>query len=250
MNIIKSLVVAAVALVGCGDNKTLPDARPDAIPASPTLGAQIDRVGRPAVNTALNHGFDPTQAGKDAKNAYNQDGNKMSWLTSNATEFAKNLALIDALDSNVCGNGICEAGEAQADPPPAGHMTCTADCLQTNQMGSGNGCGNQAMAINPPAPTSYATLAGVLANDQLILDTTKAMCGLYLAVEFEFATSIPHTTCGGRALEYDVVDFSFSMMASGLAGFIITTFTPKVTDGVASHNDYSTEFPYLGPPHS
>src|SRR6185369_12071168 len=47
---------------------------PTSIPPPPVIGAQIDRFGRPVVNTALNHAFDPdeTAAGL-AKDAYNQD---------------------------------------------------------------------------------------------------------------------------------------------------------------------------------
>src|SRR5689334_3063778 len=36
------------------------------LPAPPRLGAQIDRFGRPAINTATNHTFDVDMAKKDA----------------------------------------------------------------------------------------------------------------------------------------------------------------------------------------
>ena len=64
-------ILSVAALAACGDNTKLPvdathDSSPDAYcsncPAVPTLGAQLDRMGRPAVNTALNHGFDPSAA--------------------------------------------------------------------------------------------------------------------------------------------------------------------------------------------
>src|SRR5262245_14446261 len=138
MKTIKILAVAAVALTGCGDNTKLPDAKPDATPSAPTLGAQIDRMGRPVVNTGLNHGFDPTAAGAAAKDTYNQDSNKQTWL-ANVPEFAKNLALIDLLDTGVCGNGICEAGETTG----AGG-NCMADCPTVDGAAGVNGCGNQA----------------------------------------------------------------------------------------------------------
>jgi hypothetical protein len=67
---------------------------------------QLDRVGRPAVNTALNHGFDPsTTTAGTAKDAYNQDSTPAQWATNYAAQFAGNLAIIDALDT-VCGNQL------------------------------------------------------------------------------------------------------------------------------------------------
>lgn len=234
MNIIKHLAVASIALISCGDNKTVPDARipdgppPDAYcsdcPAAPTLGAQIDRVGRAAVSTALVRGFDPTPEAQEVKAAYNEADNVNAWFdAANITELAKNLALVDVLD----------------------------------KTSEGGGCGNQAFyngmpnGGGTPSEASYVTLAGVLANDQLFLDTDKAMCAFYLAVEFGVATG-SYTTCGGRAPYYDVVDFSYSMLAAGVSGFDIgaTGITPKITDGVPPHGDYSDTFPYLGPPHA
>src|ERR1700689_1884549 len=104
-----SMLVAVTALAACGDN-IKPNSGGDAgsgsgsgrgsagTPAGPQLGTQIDRLGRPAVNTALNHGFDanPATAGA-AKDAYNADQSPGGWMQY-AAEFAKNLAVIDALD--------------------------------------------------------------------------------------------------------------------------------------------------------
>jgi hypothetical protein len=232
MTNIKLLAVAALLLIGCGDNKSVVDAREkdssgpaDAYcsncPAAPTVGAQIDRMGRPAVNTVLNNGFNPDQTtAQPAKTAYNQNADVASWFaTANLAEFAKNLALVDALDTTATGTG----------------------------------CGNQAMyngtGMGAAMPTSYFTLATVLANDQLFLDTGKPMCAFYLAAEFGAVTGA-YSTCGGRMPQYDVVDFSYSMLASGVGGFDITAtaITPKVTDGVPAHTDYLADFPYLGNP--
>ena len=50
-------------------------------PAAPALGAQIDRLGRPAINTVLNHGFDGSASSAGAaKDAYNADGSPGGWL--------------------------------------------------------------------------------------------------------------------------------------------------------------------------
>src|SRR5688572_15638834 len=177
MNIIKLLAVAAIAMIGCGDNKTRPDAKQrddgapgDAYcsncPAAPTLGAQIDRMGRPAVNTALNHGFDKTAAEQPAKVAYNQETMKANWAGF-IPEFMINLGIIDALDTGICGNGNCETGES--------NTSCAAVCPAANQTGAGNGCGNQVLynggmggAANA---MSYATMASILSNDEMYVDT-------------------------------------------------------------------------------
>jgi hypothetical protein len=259
MKTIKLLAVAAIALISCGDNKQVPDATekdgpaPDAFcsncPAAPTVGMQIDRIGRPAVNTVLVRGFDPTAAAQTAKVAYNENGNKTTWFApANIGEFAKNLALIDVLDSGVCGNGKCEQGETNANCGAAGQ-----DCPTANQVGAGNGCGNQALynggAGGNPNAMSYVALASILADDELFLDTSRMQCGLYLAVEFGVVTGGGNSTCGGRAPQYDVVDFSYSMLAMGVGGFTTDgTFTPKVSDGVGPHTDYLADFPYLGAP--
>jgi hypothetical protein len=261
MKTINLLAVAAALLLGCGDNKTAPDARvrdgmmtdtPIVFPAAPTVGAQIDRMGRAAVNTALNHGFDSTAATVTDKKAYNEESSKTAWLApARIGEFMSNLAIIDVLDTGVCGNGICETGEANV--AGGGNLACTADCPTAAQVGVGNGCGNQVLYTpaggGGPAATSYQSLAGLLAEDELYLDTSKATCAFYLAVEFGVATGGGNTTCGGRAPQYDVIDFSFSMLAMGLKGFN-TSFVPQVQDGVAAHTDVSpTAFPFLGAPH-
>jgi hypothetical protein len=239
------LLAASLALVACGDNHAKPDAfvHIDAhpvdalnIPSPPTPGAQIDRMGRPAINTALNHTFDVNTTTKNAaKDAYNQDAAAGTWPTTYVAEFGKNLALLDFLDSGLsCTNGACVGS--------ANH----------------NGCGNQALYNGNAAgggsatATSYATLATVLGDDELYLDTSKSTCGLYLAVEFgsPAVTGLGNTTCGGRAPSYDVIDFSYTAMAIGLGGFT-TTFVPAFGDNVGAHTDIDeATFPFLGAPHN
>jgi len=232
MNKLISLVAVAAFCVACGDDKKKPggDASPDSPktpdafqpPAAPSVGPQLDRLGRPAINTALNHAFDlNATATGSAKDAYNMDASPGTWQTTWAPEFARNLAIIDALDSTInatgCGNQVLYNGQ------PGGGGSATA--------------------------TSYGTLAGILANDELYLDTSKGMCAFYLAVEFGVATGGGNSTCGGRSPTYDVIDFSYSALAAGLSGFNLTTFTPLVGDGVTAHTDISTTFPFLGTPH-
>jgi len=246
-------ILSVAALAACGDNTKLPvdathDSSPDAYcsncPAVPTLGAQLDRMGRPAVNTALNHGFDPSAAAGTAKTAYNQDEAVGMWQQSYTAAFMLNLALIDVLDTGLtCTNG-----------------TCMAETLPTN----GDGCGNQvlynmqALGGGTATATSYQMLAGILADDQLYLDTTKKSCDLatshqnYLAVEFNVVTSVANTTCGGRAPTNDVMDTSLTALAAGVNGFNVTDghFTAAVKDGVGPHADVTNDtFPFLGAPH-
>lgn len=263
---IKLVSLLLLAAAACGDNKAEPDARvrpdtgsgSDSFPAAPTLGAQIDRMGRPAVNTLLNHGFDPSAASAgSAKDAYNADTAYGSgWVANYRQEFADNLSVLDVLDTGMCGNLKCELGETGGsdNTPPA----CAADC-GSNGVPAGNGCGNSVLYNsgvpgNPgatPNPASYYALASLLANDEIFLNTSKGTCALYLAVEYYVANSAPgtETTCGGRTPQYDVVDFSISMIASGVAGFTLPAFTPKIGDGAGPHSDYLADFPYLGTPH-
>jgi hypothetical protein len=188
-------------------------------PPPPTLGAQIDRFGRPAVNTALNHSFDPDAATAGlAKDKYNADTDAGAWVAAYSPEFQKNLAILDSLDT-------------------------TAD--------GGPGCGNQPFANNEAGAMRYATLAGVLADDRLWINTAATTCSQYLGVEL-IATGVlpndggveggPTNECGGRKLPYDVIQTTYSIVAGvGLTGFGSGVDAgPSKTSG--------TTFPYLAPP--
>ncbi len=176
--------LASLGLFGCGDdvNKTTVDAKPqtdanttpDAFvqPAAPTLGAQLERMGRPAINTVLNHTFDPDSARKQAaKDAYNAAANPATWATTALgtgdvilTQFEANLGIIDSLDSSATVDG-CSAG----------HHPPFYDTTKTDA-------------------TAYQGLAGALASDALLLNTATGTCvGAtprqgYLAVEGALAT--------------------------------------------------------------
>jgi hypothetical protein len=266
MKTIKLLALTVIALAACGDNKSRPDAAmrrdgPPAdaycsnCPAPPAIGTtQIDRMGRPAINTALNYAFTdmtPTTAtGNTKKDAYNADKDKATWRTTYVGEIALNLGILDVLDGGVCGNGICELGEANV--AGAGNLACALDCPTAAQVGTANqGCGNQA-AFSGTGTTNlmaYGTLAGILADDRLYVDTSKTMCQFYFAVEFGALSPTGNSTCGGRAPQYDVIDFTYSAIAGGFKGFDLATFTPKYGDGVTAHTDLLTTFPFLGAPH-
>jgi hypothetical protein len=263
------LLALLIALAACGDNKGRADAHqgPDGppadaqcsnCPAAPTLGTQIDRMGRPAINTLLNRFFEsPTVGQGTAKDAYNMASDPTMWVTANEGEFKKNLGILDALDFGVCGNGLCEVGEFGANGTTG---VCPLDCPGAADVGTvTESCGNQVLynggAGGAPATDSYKAMADVLAADELWLDTTKTDCEFYLAVEFGFVLSHMPTggnmTCGGRAPQYDVVDFSLSAIALGISGFSTDgRFIPKFKDNAPPHTDYLPVFPYLGEPHN
>ncbi len=192
------------------------------LPAPPTLGQQIDRIGRPAINTALTDPFyldDPTSDGtmnpmQDAhKDGYNADVNQAMWPQAWTPVFEKSLAYYDLIDG-VCGNQLLAS--------PAG-----ADA----------------------GPGRYATLAGALADDQLYLDLTRAECGAatnYLAVEARFALGQNVPGCGGRTPVDDVIDTTYTLLAQGAGG-------APIVDGIDHDADPSapaslTSFPFLNPP--
>jgi len=244
------MVLSTSALISCGDDeKATPDAPKsidapadvaiDALtfPAAPTLGtSQIDRLGRPAVNTALNAAFndDPLKTAK--KDAYNHATDPATWKTTvldPATtppttvvpEFARNMGAFDSLDQ---GSGLMGT-----------NMTANTP---------GGGCGNAALFS---MTTGYGQLATVLSDDRLYVDTAKSTCNFYLSLEVEVATGggVLHSQCGGRTPTHDVIDTSYSLLAAGFNGFN-NMLQPLVHDGAVAHTDITEDtFPFLGAAH-
>jgi hypothetical protein len=183
------------------------------IPAPPPIGMQIDRMGRPAINTAANNVFeaDASVAGP-AKDGYNANNVPSKWVAAYGAEVAKNVAIFDSLDT-VCGNQF-------------------AAKLPDGGLGTAAG--------------TYSVLAGVLADDRVYLKTDATTCscaapGGYLAVEGAATGLVPNTDCGGRRLDCDVMDRTYSLLAVGaLSG---------VTDGIGPDTTKTggTKFPYLAP---
>jgi len=241
-----ALALSAVSFIGCGDDTkpavdapkpidAVPDMMIDALvfPAAPTLGTQVDRMGRPAVNTALNAVLDDDPLKTSKKDKYNQASNPATWKSTQLDpaltppqgtvllEFMKYLGVFDTLDQ--------------------------ASGLPGTAAGAGGGCGNGAL-FNMPGGSGYGTLATVLANDELYVDTAKTSCNLYLSVEVDVIAGT-HTQCGGRTPTHDVIDMSYSLLAAGTNGFS-TTFAPLVGDGVVAHTDVNNDtFPFLGTAH-
>jgi hypothetical protein len=148
-------------------------------PPPPALGVQIDRFGRPAVNTALNATFlTPGPAAIIAKDDYNADKNAAGWSAKYKAEVATNLGILDSLNK-VCGDQLLAGG-----------------------------------AATPPVAGRYGGLAAILADDRMWVNTASATCAQYLAVEANVA-GIANTDCGGRTLKYDVIDTTYSVLAAG-----------------------------------
>ena len=166
-------------------------------PAAPTLGMQIDRVGRPGVNTALTDPFDTLNTGatpltiNQAKDAYNSEPDPTKWTAKFAPWIIGNLAIFDGLDTN-CGNQVA------------------------------------ADAANP----RYSFLGGYLATDVLLVDTTQTSCAIYLGVEAHALLATP-ADCGGRTPTEDVIDETYSLLAAG-APSGVTDGVPSDGEGSAS----------------
>ena len=144
---------------------------------------QIDRMGRPAINTALINLLNDT----GLKDKYNAAMDPSQWSALFQEEIAGNLAALDTLDGTT-GNALLDAN----------------------------------------------TLASVLVNDVLIIDTSVANCDAYLAVELGVTDQ-----CGGRTLSRDVMDDTLGAVVG-----------PGVSDGVANDSTFLSEFPFLGLPNN
>lgn len=136
-------------------------------------------------------------------------------------------AAINTATINVLGptNDLKNAYNRAEDPSTwAGlfqeEMRANLAALDTLDGITGNG-------LLPPA-----TLAGVLVDDRLIIDTRIAACGAYFAVETGSATQ-----CGGRTLEADVIDVSLGAIVG-----------PGVSDNVARDDEVLADFPFVKGP--
>jgi len=89
----------------------------------------------------------------------------------------------------------------------------------------------------------YDALASVLADDQLYIFSDRGNCGVYLGAEAEVVGELPPGDggCGGRTLDDDVIDRSYSVLAAG----ILTGVDDTITSNDVENLD---EFPYLAPP--
>lgn len=178
-------------------------------PVAPHLGAMIvDRMGRAAVNTALTNPFD-TVAGSSP-------------------------------------NAVKDAYNAVADPTMWSSMF--KGYIMSNLAifdGLDTVCGNQFIA-DASAPR-YGTLASVLVDDELYLNTASGACSIYLGVEANAVNAIPNTDCGGRTPLENTIDETYSLLAigkpSGVTNGIVSHVIPPNTPASLS------AFPFLPPPY-
>jgi len=222
-------LVGSIALIGCGDDGGLgPSGGAGGARATGGAGGvgaaggaggtggvaivgQIDRMGRPAINTALTQTFNPDSVARSArKDEYNAEDDTATW-SDFVPDFAAALAILDSLDTD---------------------------------SNSETGCGTQLAIGAPTEPggdTRYGALAGVLADDQLYIDSTTNLCVAYLGVEAETLEVVEEGGCGGRTPQYDVIDDTYSVLVAGaLAG---------VGDGVDENAEgFLADFPFLAPP--
>ncbi len=98
----------------------------------------------------------------------------------------------------------------------------------------------------------YSTLARILANDRLFVDTTRGSCDRFFSVERDFLTSPNQddpTSCGGFAPTQDAVDDLYSVAIRALGSTNMPG--PPVPDGAGPHPDYlgNDAFPFLARDH-
>lgn len=230
------LAAAALAAVaGCGGSGKAAGDSPDGgasdapgTPMPPTLGAQLDRMGRPGVGEFLI----ATLGGADAADrqaAYRQASDPKTWAT---TPLAKNVTIESELRANIGPFDAIDAG-----------LVINSTTLP--------GCTNTLGYQKPVGATSYQTLIDILADDELYLDTAKGTCATYFSLELELASAetLLHDTCGGRTLGLDALDVLISVLVAGLAGLDQSArFAPLFHSAATAHADITDAFPFLGAP--
>jgi hypothetical protein len=174
------------------------------MPMVPTLGTQVDRMGRPGINTVTTDTFIVSDAEREAaEDTYNQADDRSEWVATFSPGAQTSLAILDSLDAN---------------------------------------CGNQLGACDDETMGCYDTLATVLMNDWLIVrgDAPNG-CNTYLGVEADTVLMAGLDDCGGRVPFYDVIDTSYSVLATGAFG----TVSDEIDAPMSATNEV---FPYLAAP--
>jgi hypothetical protein len=198
-------------------------------PAPPVLGTLLDRMGRPAINTALNNTFDLSE-GPDggavtclaetnfcaAKDQYNTDNTPSDWNANWGMPFFLSLAILDSLD-NVCGN-------------QAGYNA----------------------TLGGTTYPAYTALSGLFAQDALWVNTGSTTCSVYLGVELN-TLGVTNTDCGGRTLTENTLDVTYNLLAGTetiSGGAPVLPVAGPATNGItAPATAPSATFPYFATPH-
>jgi hypothetical protein len=145
--------------------------------ASPELGEEIERVGRPLTKNALIGLFMPADVSGKRKEEYNRAA-PASW-SEFTSDFERSLGLYDGFDGK-CGNGWLADRKIQSSK-------------------------------------RYHQLAKILADDRLWINSASKVCTQFLAVEFSALGTPGRAKddCGGRTPNYDAVDVLRSLWANG-----------------------------------
>lgn len=95
----------------------------------------------------------------------------------------------------------------------------------------------------PPDDRGVHPLTELLLADFLVVDVSKPFFDdTFLEIERAVLAGRPHTTCGGRAPDDDIIDTLYTVLVGGLDG-------PRISDGVDQPTQpTSRSFPYLVPP--
>jgi hypothetical protein len=95
----------------------------------------------------------------------------------------------------------------------------------------------------PPDDQGVHPLTEMLLADFLVVDTSKPFSdSSFLEIERAVLAGRPHTTCGGRSPDDDIVDALYTLLVGGLDG-------ARISDGVDGPTQPATRsFPYLNSP--
>jgi hypothetical protein len=212
-----SLITSLIA-TACGDDDDIQSTDMPALNAK-----QVDRIGRAAVATALMEAFNPDMVARDkAKNDYSADGDVAMWKAK----------YVGAAVANMPGKGIIGSLAVLDTLDVAGDVAC------------GNHPLKNILDATPPVLPQFTGLAGVLADDQLYVNSKNLTCAQYLAVELA-ALGNANTDCGGRTPNYDTVDISLNTLVLGDPTAV--TVTDGITQDAAKAADLA-KFPFLKAP--
>jgi hypothetical protein len=160
---------------GTSSDAGLADAGPS-VPVMPTLGAQIDRAGRPAISTMLIGPLLAESTQGPVRDAYNMAGRTAFPIARQP--IAESLAIYDGIDG-LCGNQLL------ADPNPIPERYFALATILADDR----------LYLNSDSVECLQFLAVELAENG---------AGPYFA-----------TDCGGRAPDYDVMDCLYSTLVIG-----------------------------------
>jgi hypothetical protein len=186
-------------------------------PPPPTLGTQIDRMGRAAIATATYERFVAPDTHADAVDVWNQDDDPGAWAGAYVPNVASQIAILDGLDQS-CGDQLLYDGT------PVAPATCPDD---------GNGA-------------CYGIMGTVLANDWIVLKVNGADDPSYLGAEANLL-GVPGDSRGGRMPAHDVIDVSYSIL-SGLFDFSMGAPFLFGDNVDAPPQSQVESFPYLAAP--